>query len=484
MQEIFNSDSKKRNRKILYFILFLLLFTDTSYSFFQHYAQPLDGDLAWNIVPSQDVSPILESPFGTDVFFSQQPYSNPNRFFCHWGIKKYFENVPIILQVAVTPIESVYLSAAILKILVQILLIALLSIAISGTKNIFKLDFIISAVLIAPLFQTNGYKHYMGIIDSTPTYTFFYALPILVIVIYFLPLIFRLYHNNPSKPNFIKILIWIVLSVIASLSGPLNTGIALICSVLLFINFFLSKRNKEESGLVKNNNKKLPFEFFAYLIPISIFSVYSLFIGQYNLNNTHASLTELYSKLPIGIYLQFTQKLGFPILFLILFINVLIIRKHYNNESGRKILSTFKWIGIFALVYILLLPVGGYRDYRPNVVRYDTILPITLCLIFMFGASTLHIFRNISKNKPYYFFLIALVLLIYTTADKPEVQNNKCEKAALAQISRSIGDTIILNNDCSVLTWNKNIKPEDSELNSDLLLLWGITKTRKIYYTK
>ena len=476
-------------RKLIYSIFFLLLLTDLIYSFAQHLSQPLDGDLAWNIVPSNDVKPILESPLGTAVFDRDKPYSNPNRFFCHWTIKTYFENIPLALQNFVKPIDSIYLSCAIAKIIIQIMLIFLLAMAISGSMNFFKMDFIIAAVLVAPLFQTNGYRNYMGIIDSSPTYTFFYALPCALSLLYFLPFIFKYYHKKNLPAQFLINLLWMPFALVISLSGPLNTGIALTFSLLAFLivtrhNFIHSNQHGIFKRLI-NSIFLIPKGYWFYLLPISIFSLYSLFIGQYNLNNTSISLTELYARLPKGIYYQFTQKLGFPVLFIILALNTILITRNHMTLEGKKILTIFKWIGIFALLYILLLPLGGYRDYRPNVLRYDTIMPITLSLFFMFGFSTQYLFKIMtSKRKTWYIPIIVGILLIFTISDKAEFANNKCERIALKEISESNDKIVELKTDCSVMSWTKLLKPEDSELQAQLLTIWRITNDKKLYFNK
>ena len=298
------------------------------------------------------------------------------------------------------------------------MLIFLLATAISGSRNILKTDFIISALLVAPLFQTNGYRNYMGIIDSSPTYTFFYALPCALILLYFMPFILQYYHKEkPAAQLLIKIL-WIPLALVISLSGPLNTGIVLIFSLLVLINIvknnFIHSNQPEISKRLINSILLVPKGYWFYLLPICIFSLYSLFIGQYNLNNMSISLSELYSRLPKGIYYQFTQKLGFPVIFLTLALNTILITHNHKTSEGKKILTIFKWIGLFALLYILLLPLGGYRDYRPNVLRYDTIMPITLSLLFMFGISTLYILKKMtSRQKTWYIPLIVCILLIF-----------------------------------------------------------------------
>lgn len=62
-------------------------------------------------------------------------------------------------------------------------------------------------------------------------------------------------------------------------------------------------------------------------------------------------------------------------------------------------INLFKWIGVFSLFYILLLPLGGYRDYRPNVLRHDTILPITLSLIFVLVKQLFILSINSQNNR-------------------------------------------------------------------------------------
>ena len=194
-------------------------------------------------------------------------------------------------------------------------------------------------------------------------------------------------------------------------------------------------------------------------------------------------LASLYAKLPEGIYYQFTQKLGFPVLFSILLINTLFIKSNLKSTEGRKILDIFKWIGIFAAIYILLLPLGGYREYRQNILRYDTIMPITLSLMFIFGKTTIFILNHIShRQKFWYIPLIILVIFIFTNSDKPEFDKNDCERNAINQIAGSTESIVKIGNTCNVLSWSKIGHPQDSELQSKLLQLWGIFDENKLYY--
>lgn len=478
-------------RQIIYAFLFLLLLTDTSYSFVQYYNQPLDGDMAWNLIPANDVKPILENPFGIETILKNKTYANPNRFFCHWIYREYLISTPLFLQKFIDPINSVYLACAIAKTTTQILLIILLAMAITGTTNILKMDFMIAAILVTPLFQANGYRSYMGIIDSSTTYTFFYALPLAILLLYFMPFIFQFYHGKKSSLNLFVKICWIPLSIIVCLSGPLNPGIILTFSMLVLIKHLINNHlQSNKTRIIQRISiaySSIPKNYYFFLLPVCLLSLYSLFLGRYNTLTiaSQISLGAMYSKLPEGIYYQFTQKLGFPILFLMLAINTIIINTKFKTAEGKRIINTLKWIGLFAICYILLLPLGGYRDYRPFILRYDTIMPITLSLIFVFGLSTLFIFKSMSsKQKRWYVPIVFSVLFIYTKSDTPEFDNNKCEKIALHKIADSKSSIVELEQDCSVVEWTKTIKAEDSELNAQLLYIWKITDRKKLYFNK
>lgn len=476
-------------KKILILLLITLLLADIGYSFLQHYHTPFDGDMAGGIVPAEDVKPILESPFGIKIFTEHTTYPNPNRFFCYWSFYKYFNNVPLFLQNFTSPINSAYLSCALAKTIIQVIIIFLLSLFISG--GIFKFDFLVAAIFITPLFQTNGYRSYMGIIDPSTTYTFFYALPTIFILIYFAPLFLKHFYGLELKRlKYIKYL-WIPIALISSLSGPLNPGISLVVSLLIFTHYFTQNLsntdNKNVFSRLKYVIQNIPKDYYYYLIPISVLPLYSLFLGRFNsidLSNK-MPLSVLYSRLPQGIYYSFTQKLGFPILFLILTINTLIIHYKFRTIEGKKILNTFKWIGFFALIYILLLPLGGYREYRPYVLRYDTIIPITLSLMFIFAKTTMFILSKFSnRNKYWYIPLVILVIFVFTNSDEPKFDKNSCERNAILQIASSTEPIVKIDDNCTVLSWAIIENPQESELKTKLLKIWRIIDDDKLFYQK
>ncbi|MDP3914875.1 MAG: hypothetical protein Q8R96_14175 [Bacteroidota bacterium] len=94
---------------------------------------------------------------GFQMLCTGEKHVNPNRFFAHFFFKEYMQKVPIFLQKLTDPVSSVYFSCALLKIITHLLVIFIISSLISGTKYIFDRKFLISAALITPLIQANGY---------------------------------------------------------------------------------------------------------------------------------------------------------------------------------------------------------------------------------------------------------------------------------------------------------------------------------------
>ena len=477
-------------KKTLKIFLILLILADAGFSFMQFYNTPLDFDMPGGIVPSNDVKMILESPLGIKVF-EEGAYPNPNRFFSHWMFYEYFNTVPALLQHFTSPIQSVYLSCAIIKLLIQLGFIYLLALLISGAGNRFRFDFIVAAVLVIPMFQVNGYRSYMGIIDPFTTYTFFYALPLSLLVVYFLPLIKYLIQGQESENKIVEYLIRIPLAVVVPLSGHLNPGIVLVFSLVLIVfqvvkNFDLNRRSEKTQSLVQAWFR-FPKIFWLYLVPVGVLSLYSLFIMRYDsINNSfYMPLVEMYSRLPKGLFLWLTQKPGLMILLLVIIFNLVFIKKKFNTGSGAMVLKTFKWIGLFALIYILLLPLGGYREHRPNVIRYDTVMPITISLIFYFGWTSFYLIQKVShRQKRWYIPIVILVLVTFTNADRGGFSKNDCEIIALEKIAKSDKAVVPISSDCYLLSWKKIDNAKESELSGKLLHLWGITDEEKLYYNQ
>lgn len=74
------------------------------------------------------------------------------------------------------------------------------------------------------------------------------------------------------------------------------------------------------------------------------------------------------------------------------------------------------------------------------------------------------------------------MLFIFQNADTSGFESNDCQQKALNEISKSNKSIVELNEDCTILAWDKIYDPRESELNSRLLHYWGITNDRKLYF--
>ncbi len=465
-------------KKHVRLILIVFLFLDIVFSFIQHYNKSLDGDLASIVLGYPEV---MHDPFGMNVLLNHEVYGGTNRFFAHWTMSTYFKNAPALLQQFSTPVESIYLSCALAKTLIQAAIIYLLAFLITGEKKPGHFNFLLAAALITTLFQTNGYTGYMGIINSSITYTFFYSFWIMMQLV-FVSLLRRLITNNSwNEISSLRIAILVLLSIILALGGPLNAALTLLGLFLLFIHE-LSRNFTAERSL---SIKKIPARLYAFMIPAIVISLYSVYLGRYNAENFfhNISLAERYALLPKGLLNLFTQKIGPPLLLLTVILNLFLLGK-VKNQFSISVLSQAKWIGIFIFIYVLILPLGGYREYRPNIIRSDTFLPVIICMIYLLGLSTLILINHTSRFRAAYCSFILLFAVIFISADSSLKKENICEKEALNKIAISKEKIIALDSDCNVLSWSKITDPGNSRLNGVLLKQWNVTNDVIVYFQK
>ena len=455
----------------VFVVLVLLVAADTWYSFLQHYHQPLDGDVAWNLVPAEEVRPVLQDPLGLQTWMEGRIYPNPNRFFCHWSFRAYLLHSPRFLQHFTDPVTSVYLAAGIARLLTQVLLLLLLARAVTGGWQIQKLPFWAALAILVPFFQANGYRSHLGIVDPSVTYTFFYALPAAALVALLLPFIDRLYHGRKDL-SVMRMMGYGVLAVVVTLSGPLNPGaIGALSAVALLAG--VTYRNGWDP---QHRRYFILWGWGAGL------AVYSLYVGSYNsLTITNAlPLAERYAVLPEGVFRQFTGKLAWPVLFAGLGVNYFLLRR---SAGGNRIEKAYAYVVLFSLLYILLLPLGGYREYRPFILRYDTVLPVTLALVGLYTLGSLHLLRRyVGRARWSYALLPAAVAAIFTFADEPGWEHRDCEEASLRYLATTTQDTVALTADCPVIGWGRFAVPAESEENNRLLQLWGISERPVRYY--
>jgi hypothetical protein len=455
-------------------LIVLLVLVDFAYSFYQHFHTHFDGDMASFILRTDRWRQLYSDPFGFNVIFGNQSYPDPNRFFSHWAMSSYFRLMPFLLQRFMTPLNSIYFSCAIIKTLTQGLLIFLLSALISG-RNIRTPQFWRVALFVTPLFQTFGYNGHMGIIDQSISYFFFYAFPFA-----FLFLFYSIIYFSKKKLATFKILILFVLCIVLPYSGPLISGIIIIANPLIL--FIIYTKGKLKTKTISPQ----PLKWISIILCLQfLLAGLSLYIGMHNSINEidPTPLIERFRRLPLGIFYLLTQKLGLPLLVLIVIFGLVFIRNKYNSAEGKVILKVSTFLLTFSVCYIFLLPFGGYRSYRPNILRFDTFMPITFILITLFGMICYYL-SNVLQPKPLKSFIVifTLIAVVYSNSDRSTFKDYYCERTALENISNSPEQIVKINSDCTIMAWNKIADPDLSTEPACLLYYFRITKEKKLYF--
>ena len=480
----------------LYIAISTFLLFDLSHSFKQFCVMRLDGDIAESVLPYPSVQKTFDDPTGIKTILNNDKHLGTNRFFSHYFLHKTFREVPLFLQKFCDPIDSVYYTSAIMKLIMLILILVLLSIIVSGKINLFSLKFIVAAAVFIPFFQTNGraLANEIGIIGGSITYDFFYAMPLIFLLLYYVPIFLEILHHKKLKMNWILIILWTIFAVVSCFSGALNSPIILITNVILFFYLFIKKwkTDNSKSFLLKifNSIKKIDRRMYLFLVPIGVLALYSTFLGTYidAYWEIKPSLKDLYLLLPKGIFNSFFASVSYSIILFLLIANYLIVFFKYKNDTEyKKILGLYRFLIVFTLIYVLLLPLGGYRPYRPLLLRFDTIIPITILSMITICYGFLFIFKRLLTEKWTYYLKIVyplffvLILTFFTFRDNLKV-HNECEKTSLYTIANSKEDVVVLDNNCAVVGWGTFASPEESAPHGELLYLWKITDAKKRWY--
>jgi hypothetical protein len=466
-------------------VLMLAVLADLALTYVQHSQLPLDGDLAAIVVPRADYAAVLHDPFGWTVLTTGGWYSAPNRFFSHIALREYCLRVPLLLQAVITPINSVYVALAVFSVGVQALLLYVLGWYATGTRRLSNWRLWLAMALMTPFFQTTGYNGQMSVVDNSFTYTFFYALPLLGLLVLLWPLYRAASQQQPLRVGVPQLVAMLLLMVVLAFSGAIIAGVVLVLLLGVGLHAVRQRWPQPATHWLKN----FPTQAVLLWGWLGVLCLYSLYIGRHNTENLMATLplARRYQLVPLGIWDELTSKLGLPLLVLGCLANVQLIRRQLPpTAETQRIVQVLRYLGCFALVYIALLPLGGYRDYRPLILRYDSILPITLALIGFYALSSGYLLRQLrGKALRWYAAAVVVVALIFTNADRKlrPKNNNGRERQALAVLARAGRAPVVqLPQECTVLSWSPISRPYESITNVELLHHWGIVQHHTLYY--
>ncbi|WP_055562369.1 hypothetical protein [Hymenobacter sp. AT01-02] len=479
------------NKRYLSGLLIAFVVLDLIYTYWQNYQLPLDGDIVPTILPAQWFSKVLHDPFGWAVLTRNEVYGGTNRFFAHATMGLYLKRVPHLLQYFIPPIASLYTATALFNTATQALLTVLLAcyIRLGAGGPRAGWSFWVAVALLVPLFQTSGFYEQMGITNYAITYTFFYAFPMALLLVVWWPIFQAVQRQQPLHLRPWQLALLVALIVVISFNGPIT--VAAIAILLLGISLYWLAQ-QWQNGLQWPSLRAIPGNWLSgqvvvLLATMGVLGLYSLYIGRNNAENTHThTLGELYQLLPTGVYLELTLHWGLPVLIVLVLVNVqLVYRFTAPSLERQRVLNSIRWVGLFACAFILLLPFGGYRDYRAYLVRGDSILPVLLALFYAYGLSSYFLVLRLSGQRRHAY--IALIVLFAATFTYMDVAtklpvNNDCERWSMDQIAQSSEPVVRISPYCNVLTWSPVPDYHQSELQAEMLYYWGVTKSKKFYY--
>jgi len=460
------------------------------FNFKRNFYLPLDGDLPAIILPVPAYATVMTDPFGMNVLVHDSEYAAPNRFFIHSILTAYFRNVPLWLQQFTQPIDSVYLTAALARTFTQFFLVFLIAAYATGKVKPWDLDFLLAASICVPLFQTYGFYTWMAILDQSVTYMFFYAFSISLVLLYFLPFFNAAIGRTTFQLNRFLVVALAVLCIVSTLSGPLNGPVMLLVSGGILLNYFIINFRKLISIPVAkriiHSISNIPSPLLGMMALTIFCSIYSYYIGTHNIENrwSFIPMHERYSRLATGLWYHYTFKLAQPLLIGMVILNSFLIRLLKPNEEAKKVRTALRWFAIISVVYILLLPLGGYRIYRSSIVRYDTIMPVTLGLVMFYAYTSIYLLNHIKRKYaiPLYSLLLTGICVFYIHQDWGIREMNRCERSAFTDLANSHDPVVLLTQDCQVMNWGKMKVPGDSKSKTDILLYWNIISEPKLYY--
>lgn len=470
-------------------VAIFLIVGDLAYSFYQHSKYPMEGDMEESVLPRDYLFPLYHDPFGVKMLANGEPHAAPNRFFSHYLLYKTYRTVPFALQKVVEPLRSLYLTNALCKTLMQIALLLLLCTLTCGGFRFKEPRFYLAMLLFTPLFQTNGATRSFGLIDPSLTYSFFYALPLIFLICCLLPFVYEEFFHRKFLPNAVLRTVWfVVFLILTCFSGAVNVAIMLVAIFTLLLRYIVSycfdkTLEKKSLGLFF---KSVPKHYWWYLLPLGLLSLYSFWLGTYNTiwGGEVLTLAERYRMLPKGFWGMF-KNVAFDILFALSVLNFVIIRLKFP-QKGNAAIQIFLWMNVFALFYMVLLPLGGYRSYRPVIIRYDVMIAVSFLYIFFLVYSAMFLIENFTQDRVRIHYLIGcLVFMVFFSAiDKPLPWGwgNEKEIAAIRQIQTATETPVVLTEPATVVSWVPAYNLEESKNASEILYIWHITDTVKPFY--
>jgi len=478
---------QKHKNTFILLTAFVFFFFDLKHSCLQYSKTPLDGDFANIVLPVSSYQTVLNDPLALRALIQQEKYPATNRFTTHFLMKVYFDNVPFWFQNIYNPIDSLYASITLAKMLIHIGFLFILSLYLATYFGFSFKKLISFSAIISPFLIVNGpYGSNIGFIDFSITYAFFYTLPIIFLMVFYFPI----YRYILKKEEFKKPIFYYLFStpflLFLVLFGPLNAPLIFIINSFLFLFIIVDSWKIQNRNFIKtvflnfkNTNKTVLY----FLILGIILSLYSIYIGQFNIENDWCTvpLHERFKVLATGIYNTFlsTDIGAFWMIFLIIVNTFLILL--FKPENKKTLVKIYFFLVLFIIVYCFLLPFGGCRSYRPFILRSDTFIPNLVVILFLISLTTYKVINvlKFQQHQIFYIFFFGSFCFYFLKYDHlPEYTNDNEKKALyfLGEKSRTTNQDIEVPFNCPIISWSTYNNFDESKSGSLILYKYGITK--------
>lgn len=462
--------------------MILFLGFDLILSAYHYYHFSFDGDLTKIGTPILWYENVMNDPFGINAVTTKIEYGGAGRYFCHqytvWWCKYGFNLVHSFIK---DPVVSVYLMASLFAMLVHVMFLGISYVYIRLVRPMNGLLTLCCLCICTLFIQYGKYYHSIGIIDRSSSYIFFYAFPLLIFALYAYPF-FKAYQTaNYKLPTWIHLML-IPLTFIVSFSCALIQPIVFIIAILSSIFFIYLPKDSRWNQFLKSNHIRFHF---LFLLAVCL---YAFYVTQFNVEKTHINtLADRYFLLIKGIYYLFFYDTALIYMGIWIGINLFMLNK-MNDASFKFYRNQLGLILLFSILYVGLLPFGGYRTYRPYIVRYDTFMPVTFALIYFIGITTIHILAlNNTKYSKGYIGLIVLFIGIFTWVDRDLESNHNKEQKEVLYILHHSSDTLInMPRHCNVGTWSTTDYDDEQILVmlNKIFIQWEIIKPYQRVYVK
>ncbi len=469
----------KTKFKLSYLVLIvscLLILSDFGFAFYEFHGHALHGDIVPLVLPNHTNAPVLSDPFGFKALSTKVYHPNINRYFSVASLQLYMKQFPLFLQNFTKPVESLYLASSLFRIGIYLSFILFMYLVVNLNRETSPSRWV-ALLCLLPFLQIRGVNSCYDFVGQSIVYAFFYGFPIALLCFFIYPFLKAYVKDEIAlKDKSLRYFIHFIWGFCLLFSSAIMPPILLITiGIYSLVRIWNSYKERQLIWTKKDS-------LFAALFCIGI---YSLILGGFNSESANAiPIWERYQRLMIGFYAYFIKQPSLLVSWILSFFLYKFIGKRASEiwDGKFKILVL---VGIVCgLIYIFSLPLGGFRDYRPYILRTDTLLPVS---VFSWGLVSLLFYYAMtnpkSKIQKTSIILFILASIYFTGTEYNSSRPTKtCEKGILYQLAECPKDqdiVVIKENGCPVTDWIMMKNPKQYENHSKLWQHWNITD-RKI----